>query len=200
VTTQSDFLTELALKFVEAFGGAGAILVGLVAFLAGIAANRISQKESAQLNRQLGAIAHELSLRESSYAKHLDLLLDYYAIFYRHYRLCQNAANQDAHRLPDGTTIRTKDHFFERLDDYLQASKAEEGKVRLVLPAHLLTIHDESIKSFNEFKDAMLREQYDEVFHEQKRVAFTKVHRVKEQLESGLRGLLRTEQLLKEPL
>ena len=40
-------------------------------------------------------------------------------------------------------------------------------------------VHDEAIAGF---KDAMKREKYDEVFHEQKREAFVRVRAVKEKL------------------
>lgn len=180
-----------------AFGGWAVVVAALTHYLADTFAKRALQREASKFSEQLAALSHELSLRESSYAKHLDLLLEYYAIFYRHYRLCQNATNQDAHRMLDGSTIKTREVFFEQLDEYLSESKAQEGKVRLVLPSHLLQLHGEAIDAFNAFKDAMKRDNYDETFHEQKRHAFAKIHTVKEQLEVGLREFLRTEHLLK---
>ena len=180
-----------------AFGGWAVVVAALTHYLADIFAKRALQREAAKFSERLADLGHELKLRESSYAKHLDLLLDYYATFYRHYRLCQNAANQDAHQYPDGSIIKTKDVFFEQLEHYLSESKAQEGKARLVLPAHLLELHDESIFAFNEFKDAMKRTTYDEIFHESKRKAFAKVQSAKDRLEVGLREFLRTEHLLK---
>lgn len=94
------------------FGGWAVVVIALISFLANIHASRILQRESAKFSEKLTDISHELKLRESSYEKHLDLLLDYYSIFYRHYRFCQNATNQDAHRFEDGTIIKTKDVFF----------------------------------------------------------------------------------------
>lgn len=180
-----------------AFGGWAVVVAAMTHYLADIFAKRALQREASRFSEKLADLGHELKLRESSYTKHLDLLLDYYATFYRHYRLCQNATNQDAHEFPDGSIIKTKDIFFEQLDHYLSESKAQEGKARLVLPAHLLDLHDESISAFNEFKDAMKRAKYDEVFQESKRQAFAKVHSTKERMEAGLREFLRTEHLLK---
>jgi hypothetical protein len=180
-----------------AFGGWALVVAALTHYLADIFAKRALQREAARFSEQLASLSHELKLRESSYSKHLDLLLDYYATFYRHYRLCQNAANQDAHRFPDGTVVKTRDTFFKQLDLYLAESKTQEGKARLVLPAELLALNDEGIAAFNAFKDAMQREQYDEVFHENKVKAFARVQAVKEKFELGLREFLRTEQLLK---
>jgi hypothetical protein len=127
----------------------------------------------------------------------VDLLLEYYSTFYRHYRLCQNATNQDAHHFPDGRVVKTRDLFFEQLDLYLSESKAQEGKARLVLPSHILELHNDAINAFNEFKDAMKRATYDEIFHESKISAFAKIEGVKVNIESGLRAFLRTEHLLK---
>ena len=193
VATWADFIvTHLA-----EFGGWVAVLGVLVHYLADMSSKRALQGEASRLTEKVNELAHELKLRESAYGKHLDLLLEYYSIFYRHYRLCQNATNQDAHQLPDGRVVKTRDVFFEQLDQYLSESKAQEGKARLVLPAHLLALHGEAINAFNEFKDAMKRTIYDEVFRESKRKAFAKVEATKTELEAGLRAFLRTEHLLK---
>jgi hypothetical protein len=192
-----DNWSSFLITTLGAFGGWALVVAALTHYLADIFAKRALQREAARFSEQIASLSHELKLRESSYSKHLDLLLDYYATFYRHYRLCQNAANQDAHRLPDGTVVKTRDTFFKQLDLYLAESKAQEGKARLVLPAKLLALNDEGIVAFNAFKDAMQREQYDEVFHENKVRAFARVQAVKEKFELGLREFLRTEQLLK---
>ena len=179
------------------FGGWAAVVIVLIHFLADINAKRTLQREANEMSKKLSMLTHELKIRESSYSKHLDLLLEYYASFYRHYRLCQNAANQDAIKLTDGNVIKTKDTFFEQLDQFLSEIKAQEGKVRLVLPAHLLELHEESIGAFNEFKDVMKSTIYDDAFHKLKAEAFAKILSVKERIETGLRDFLRTEHLLK---
>lgn len=192
-----DSWASFLITTLGAFGGWALVVAGLTHYLADIFAKRALQREAARFSEQLASLGHELKLRESSYSKHVDLLLDYYAVFYRHYRLCQNAANQDAHKQVDGTVVKTKDTFFEELDLYRAESKAQEGKARLVLPLELLELNEEGIAAFNAFKDALLRNQYDEVFHENKYKAFVRVQAVKEKLELGLREFLRTEQLLK---
>lgn len=186
------FITTLG-----AFGGWAVVVAALTHFLADMFAKRTLQGEAAKFTEKLADLGHELKLRESSYEKHLDLLLDYYSTFHRHYRLCQNATDQDAHQFPDGSIIKTKDVFFEQLDNYLSESKAQEGKTRLVLSAHLLALHEESISAFNEFKDVMKLPKYDEAFHESKRQAFAKIDSTKKRIETGLREFLRTEHLLK---
>lgn len=192
VTTWAEFF----IAHLAEFGGWAAVLGVLIHYLADLSSKRTLQAEASRLSERVNELAHELKLRESAYGKHLDLLLEYYSTFYRHYRLCQNATNQDAHQFPDGRLVKTRDVFFEQLDEYLSESKAQEGKARLLLPAHLLALHEEAINAFNEFKDSMKRTIYDEVFHESKRNAFEKVEATKTKLETGIRAFLRTEHLL----
>jgi hypothetical protein len=180
-----------------AFGGWALVVAALTHYLGDTFAKRALQREASKLSEQLAALSHELKLRESSYVKHLDLLLDYYSIFYGHYRRCQNATNHDLIRYPDGTEIKTRQVFQDQLEQYLTDSKATEGRLRLVLPESLMLLNEEAIDAFNTFKDAMKREKYDEVFHAQKREAFAKIQSVKERIEADLREFLRTEKLLR---
>ena len=178
------------------YGGTAVVAIALITFLANLYASFTLQRASSKFSKKLANIEHEHKLRESSYEKHFDLLLEYYSTFYRHYRLCQNATNQDAHRIEDGTIIKTKDIFFEQLDDYISQSKAHEGKTRLVLPAHLLDLHEESIAAFNEFKNVMKQPKYDADFQIAKRESFANIIIITDKLENGLRDLLRTEGLI----
>ena len=74
------------------------------------------------------------------------MILDYYATFYRHYRMCQRTAHADAHReLPDGKMILAKDEFIAALGSFLSDWAAQEGRIRLLLPAKLLAIHEEAV-------------------------------------------------------
>lgn len=191
---------ENVLEFISwmlaALGGWALVVIGLTTLLTTIFVKRTLQREAAVLSEKLTYIGHEFKLRESSYEKYLDLLLDYYSMFYRHYRLCQNATNQDAHRFDDGTIVKTRDVFFEQLDNYVSELKAQEGKLRLVLPPHLLEFHEESIVAFNQFKDVMKRDNYDESFQTARRETFAKIITVTDKLEGGLRDFLRTERLI----
>lgn len=93
--------------------------------------------------------------------------------------------------------IKTRDTFFEQLDGFLAEFREGEGRIRLVLPEHLLSIHEQSITVFNDFKDAVKREAYDDKYHKDKREAFARVLEVKKAMEIGLRDFLRTEHLLR---
>ena len=188
----SNFVSAILVPF----GGWAIVVTALICYLANLQARRILQQEAAKISSKLNDIGHEFKLRESSYEKYLDLLLDYYSVFYRHYRLCQNATNQDAHLFDNGTKIKTKDIFFEQLGNYISELNDWEGKIRLVLPAHLLKLHEESITAFNEFKDVMKQTNYSEDFHSAKKDAFARIIDIKNKLEEGLRDFLRTERLL----
>ncbi len=191
ISWYSGVLTAL-----EPFGGWAAVVAVLLHYLSGLHAKRALQQEASELNRKVADLAHELKLRESAYAKHLELLIRYYEAFYRHYRICQGATNQDAYRFPDGSLVKTRDTFWEKLDDWRSELAALEGSARLLLPSSLLDIHEESVAAFNEFKDVMKRTVYDEKYQSEKRDAFAKVENVKLRLEAGLRSFLRTEHMV----
>ena len=193
---QTESLGTLTIEALGAFGGWAVVVAALTHYVSDLFAKRTLQKEAAKFGEQLASLGHELKLRESAYGKHLDLLLNYYSAFYRHYRICQNATNQDAHRFDDGTIIRTKDTFWKRLEDYRAEMASLEGTARLLLPASLLELHEEGIAAFNAFKDVMLREKYDDSYHNDKRTTFAEVMRVKQKLEDNLRRFLRTEHML----
>ena len=198
MSTSPDELSSLLFNALAAFGGWTVVVAALVYYLGELFSKRTLQREASALSKQVAALGHELSLRKSAYDKHLDLLLDYYASFYRHYRACQAAAEKDAVELPDGTRVSMKDRFFGELDDYLARSAAAEGRIRLILPAKALTLHSETLRVFNEFKRVMERKHYDDEFHTKKTAAFMELHSLKEELEKVLRDFLRTEHLLAE--
>jgi hypothetical protein len=180
------------------FGGGAAIVIALSGYLADLWAKRALQREGSELHAKLEEFKHELSLAKSSYDHYLDLILEYYRVFYRHYRMCQRAASSDAVRaIPDGPIVFTKDEFFSNLEVFLAEWDAQEGKIRLLLPAKLLELHSEAIDAFNDFKDAVADFRKDDPTRKAKEEAFSKVERVKIQVETALREFLRTENLLK---
>ncbi len=191
----TSWYTE-ALALLGDFGGWAAVVAVFLHYLSDIHAKRTLQREASALSRKVGDLTHELKLRESAYAKHLKLLVRYYETFYRHYRTCQSATNQDAHQFPDGSVVKTKDTFWEKLNGWRSEMAALEGSARLLLPASLLDIHEESIAAFNEFKDVMKRTIYDDKYQSDKRDAFAKVEDCKLRLEAGLRAFLRTEHMV----
>lgn len=183
--TIEDAITLISAVTVS-FGSGAVIVIGLSSYLGDLWAKRILQTE-----------LHELGLAKSSYDHYLDLILEYYQVFYRHYRMCQRAANADGHRLPDGTITSTQDEFFEALDDFLVDWGAKEGKVRLLLPSRILKLHIEAIDCFNIFKKSVEGFRKNDETRQAKVEAFRELENVKSQLEDALRKFLRTEKLLK---
>jgi len=169
----------------------------LAGWLGTIWAKRILQNEGAKLNEALEAIKHELSLEKSSYEHYLDLIIEYYRVFYRHYRSCQRAAHADAHRLPDGSITHTKDEFLKSLDSFLEDWSEKEGAIRLLLPKKAMELHEEAVSLFNRFKDAVEEFDSDDHSRQAKQEAFVPIHDLKTRMEEVLREFLRTEKLLK---
>jgi hypothetical protein len=196
MTLQFQDLPTALLAALGAFGGWAVVVAALTHYVGDLFAKRTLQREAERFTAKLTDLGHELKLRESSYGKHLDLLLSYYAAFYRHYRICQNATNQDAHSYEDGSVVKTKDTFWSNLDRYRQEMADLEGSARLLLPSSLLELHEESISAFNAFKGVMKREHYDDKYHTEKREAFARILKIKRELEAGLRRYLRTEHML----
>ncbi|RJQ72306.1 MAG: hypothetical protein C4519_18645 [Desulfobacteraceae bacterium] len=193
-----DDIIKISTLIISTFGGGAVIIIALSSWLTNLWAKRILQSEKAKIDSQLEGIRHEFGITKSSYEHHLDLILGYYASFYNHYRLCQMAASADAHReLPDGEIVYTRDDFFEKLGDFLKDWANKEGRIRLLLPAKLLKVHEEAVGKFNEFKRAVYDFTTAEPVPRKKEVVFRELDDIKVRLENGLRDFLRTESLLK---
>jgi hypothetical protein len=193
-----DEILQIVILILASFGGGAVIVVSLSSWLGNLWASRILQGERSKFEVQLEALRHELGITKSAYEHHLDLILDYYSTFYRHYRMCQRTAHADAHReLPDGEIKFTKDEFIADLGSFLTDWAAQEGRIRLLLPAKLLAIHEEAVGKFNEFRDAVFAFTSAEPIPRKKEKVFQSIEEVKNKLESGLREFLRTESLLK---
>ena len=142
-------MLKLITAVTASFGSGAVIVVLLSKWLGGLWAGRILQEERAKIELKLSEFGHELSLAKSSYDHYLDLVLDYYKVFYRHYRLCQRASSADAHRQPDGSITKTKDDYFNALDAHLTDWTEREAKLRILLPSPILATHTEAVDAFN---------------------------------------------------
>ncbi len=183
--------------YLGVFGGATVVLVALINWIFSLWQKRILQKEQAILLERIEGVKKELGFEKSSYDHYLGLVMDYYNMYYRHYRLCQRAAFADGHREDDGSITRTKDDFCNGLEAFLSEWVLQEGKMRLLLPSEILDIHEESIKAFNRMKEAVFEFNNSDEARERKIEAFRDVEQVKSRLEASLREFLRTERLLK---
>ena len=195
--TLQEFFSWIGVA-VAAVGGVGAVVIGVSKGLGDFWVKTILQRQTASLQNDLEQMRHELSLTKASYDYRLGLILDYYALFYRHYRLCQRTTSADAHRqLPDGPVVYTKHAFLGLIDQFILDWAAQEGRIRLLLPASLLPLHEEAVERFNKFKHAVdgFRVE-DDKSKERKEKAFEAIEDLKSRIEVGLRTFLRTEKLL----
>ena len=192
--------TEELIKIVglilASFGGGAAIIIALSSWLGNLWAKRILQHERGRIEAELAAIRHELSIVRTSYEHHLNLLLNYYDTFWRHYRMCQEAANVDATRDRDGNITDTKDKFLNALGSFLEEWLSKEGQIRLILPEPLMECHEAAINAFNRFRDAIDAFDTSPETRQEKEDAFLEIHSIKDNMEEGLRKFLRTERFL----
>jgi hypothetical protein len=179
-------------------GGTSIAIRGLAKWLGDSITARIQRNEQAELDREADLNRHALSLEKSSYEQHLSLILDYYDLFYRHYRRCQITARADALKLPSGETISTRDRFLGEIDDHKAKWETVEGRMRLLLPNNLLAINEEAVGKFNEFNRAVQEFTTAESFPRRKELIFREIESIKQRLELGLRSFLRTEKLVRE--
>ena len=194
----SEDILKITSLIIASFGGGAVIVIALSSWLGKLWMGRILQEEKALITEQLENIRHELSITKSSYEHHIDLILDYYALFYKHYLMCSRAANADAYRpLPNGELIHSREEYLANLEEILNSWQAYHGRVRLLLPTKLLSIHEEAIGKFNEFRDAVYSFTSAEPEPRKKAVVFKELDEIKSRLEAGLRDFLRTESLLK---
>ncbi len=187
---------DLVILILSSFGGGAIIVVALSSWLGSLWASRILQNERGLIETQLVAFRHDLGLVRATYENHLNRVLDYYDTFWRHYRLCQQAASADAIRSPNGRVSFTKESFLNQLDEFLSEWAEQEGRIRLILPSRVLEQHEHAIKAFNAFKRAIDKFDNSPEGRKRKKEAFENVHSVKERMEKELRDFLKTEKLI----
>lgn len=155
----------------------------------------------ARFEKKLESLKNEFSIIQTTFSKNYSFVLNYYSNFYKHYRACQRVVNADDVLYPDQTIKDTEEIFQKNLDIYVTELSNVEPTIRLIFPEYLMTVHDNSIDSFNKFK-RIISSYYqfqgapkpkDELIS-----SFTKINEVKNELEKGLRKYLRTEKIIVE--
>lgn len=193
-TDSSPFTTAAAILL--SLGGGAAIVAGLFRWLGDITAKRILQKEQNVVLFQIEELRKELGLTALSYDKHVHHVVDYYAMFYRHYQLCQRTAHADILRWPDREDIDTKKDFLDKIDNFAEDWNSRQGLLRLILPSCILAIHEEIISALNDFKDKV--QDFDrskQKTRDELQQSFVGIDSLKRQLETALRNHLRTDKV-----
>jgi len=175
-------------------GGAGLIVAALLKWLGQVVANRILQNEQSQLATNLEKLRQELGLTQLSYDRHVQHVVDYYAMFYKSYQLARRTEQADLVWHPDREDLDTKKDYLARIDDIADDWNGRQGLLRLVLPCEALKLHVQAIDAFNTFKNLVAA--YDGNNHQSRealRESFLKIEAIKKQLESCLRVHLRVD-------
>ncbi|MCD4652158.1 MAG: hypothetical protein K8S56_10310 [Candidatus Cloacimonetes bacterium] len=124
-------------------------------------------------------------------------IIEYFEIYYAHYRICQSFAGSEALKQSD-RFIAARETFYKKQDVVMAEWNKRGGKIRLILPDNLLSLHKSSIDLFNEFSDtAGSHNPEDETSYNAIIEVFSRVHEIKNRLEQLIRRYLRDEGLLK---
>jgi hypothetical protein len=176
---------SIAGAILASLGGGALIVAALLNWLGNIIAKRILQREQ-----------QELGLAHLSYDKHVQHVVDYYAMFYKSYQLCQRTARADLIRHPDREDLDTKKDYLAKVDDIASEWNNRQGLLRLVLPQPAFSLHEQAVVELNNFKN--LVKAYDHNSIDSRNAlkdCFVKNDAIKQQLESCLRVHLRTDKV-----
>jgi hypothetical protein len=187
---------SIAGAILASLGGGAIIVAALLRWLGDIIAKRILQREQSVLLAGLEELKQELGLARLSYDKHVQHVVDYYAMFYKSYQLCQRTSRADLIRHPDREDLDTKKDYISKIDDIANDWNMRQGLLRLVLPQQALNLHEQAIGEFNAFKN--LVKSYDNNSMESRNAlkdCFIRIDAIKQQLESCLRIHLRTDKV-----
>jgi len=187
-------LWSLAGTILASLGGGSLIVAALLKWWAGVIANRILQREQSTLTAGLEQLKQELGLSRLSYDKHVQHVVDYYAMFYKSYQLSQRTARGDILRHPDREDLDTKKDYLAKIDDIASEWGSRQGLLRLVLPQQVLNLHEQAITEFNNFKDLVAAYAGNSIESRGTlKESFAKIDIIKKQIERCLRVHLRTD-------
>ena len=168
-------------------------------FVIPLSLEKMLERIRQDFRKELVNVKHEFGLVKSSYDKYLDKILEYYSAIYRLYKLCQNVVNYQESHFPSGDVKSTKQQYDENLNEFVDQCRMHSGIMRLILPEEIIKADENVTKSFNFFKNQF--QLYSELTEDKKlTAAFKEIDKQKNELESQLRKLLRTEKLLEEKI
>ena len=187
---------EIASAILTALGGATIVVFGLSAFLGKTIATRLAQNQNEKILAKIEELKSELSLTQKSYERQLEHVVDYYSLYYQHYRRCQKVAESEILRHPETGDRCTKKVFEDALDGFKGKWDSLEPRIRLILPRDAYTLHEESVEHFNRFNE-LLKALPNNMRNEKEalREQFKVIDEAKERLENCLRSYLRTNEI-----
>lgn len=158
---------------------------------------------NSRISKKLEKYKQEINITNTTYSKFIEIILEYYNNIYKFYQICMNVANY--------TTVEYRDkprEFFieiydKNLDEFQNRQNSMRGTVRLLLPNNVFKLDEQLIDAFNGFNDSidLKSENYvvinnTDVNKKKILAAFKQLHIAKQNLENGLRDVLRIESLL----
>lgn len=183
---------DLIERFFTILGGGSAVISALIIFYGKTLLVKITAKYNEEMLTKLEDMKAEMVFSHKSYENQLPFIVDYFALFYEHYRRCQEYANCEIIRHPEIGDICTKASFENEIDDFKNRWGKIEPKIRLVLPIQAYKLHNEATKSFNEFNRESKRISANSIDKKENlRKLFEDIHTIKEKLEMQLRKHLR---------
>lgn len=189
---------SLAAAILTSLGGGAVIVVALFKWLGELTAKRILQREQNIVLASFEGLKQELSLARLSYDKHVQHVVEYYAMFYRSYSLAQRTANADFYIHPEHGDVDAKQDYLDQIDSISEEWQSKQGLLRILLPHQALDLHEKAIDEFNSFKDLVKKFQK-KVGEEREKTrqelisSFNRLHEIKDDLEQCLREHLRTD-------
>lgn len=187
---------SIAGAILTSLGGGALIVAALFRWLGDLAAKRILQREQNTVLTSLEGLKQELGLARLSYDKHVQHVVEYYALFYRHYQLCQMTEHADVIRHPEREDLDTKENFLKNVDSFASEWNSRQGLLRLILPNESLLLHEQIIDAFNDFKSKVKSfKRGKSESHQALRESFAVIDKLKQKLEKNLREHLRTDKI-----
>ena len=147
----------------------------------------------------LAKLNSEYDIRRSFYENNINIIFEYYTIFYQYYRLCQKTATVDIIRDRHGKEISTRDLLINGIVKFVDSILEIESKIQLILPDNILSLHEESIKQFNAFRNVMKSYNLEhEKPKDDLKAKFELIDKQKDLIRNSLKEYLRSEKVLKK--
>jgi len=189
---------EISSAIILSLGGAGGLIIALSSYIGKLWASKILEADRQKYHQELQKLTHNLSVRKTAYETYLDFIVNYHALIYKHYRLCQQTEYADIIRHPEQGEYSTKEEFMKKIDNFVDDVNSIEGKLRIILPEEILYIHNELVGEFNEFKDIVktFDNSADSGDRHKLNEAMKNIASRQKSLEQSIRNLLRTQDVL----
>lgn len=158
---------------------------------------------NSKISKNLEKFKQEIMITNTTYSKFIEIILEYYNNIYKFYQICLNVANYTTVEYRDGSRKFYVEIYANEIDNFLNVYNETRGTVRLLLPNNVFKLDEELLDAFNNFRNVIdLKSENYKILNNtpesKKKIleVFKPLHNAKENLENGLREVLRIESLL----